>query len=336
MNTRHDTIRHLMIAADIVLFITLIALLAILFLHKPAIPNLESDDYLLGGYYVRASNDSRLINELIPSYEGYYYGYVVKLNRTLVKINSDGFRDIEYPIEKGDNVYRIAVIGDSFTFGQGVELNQTYPKQLENILNSRRNSKRYEVMNFGVPGYNTFQEVQFLKNKVLKYKPDIVIIGYLSNDIIDENLFKNESSRMMLQIRNETGNDNITYNLEIQIQTLDAIEAEIMEKPFNKSWKHMEESLLELYNLSIANNFSVVIFMFPQVTGPLHDEQMQNLSNLCEKKGWLFIYPNKTYAEKKMGAMIVNQLDGHPNAEEYSIYAQEIYKNIKEHNLLQQ
>jgi len=164
----------------------------------------------------------------------------------------------------------------------------------------------------------------------------MVIISYMSNDIIDENLFKNESSRMMLQIRNETGNNTVKYNFTIQTRILQNVYSEISQKPFNESWKHIEAPLLELYNLSIANNFSVVIFMFPQVTGPLHDEQMQNLSNLCEKKGWLFIYPNKTYAEKKIGAMMVNQLDGHPNAEAYSIYAQEIYKNIKEHNLLQQ
>lgn len=329
-------LKNLLMATELLLFIIIIALLVILFLNKPAISNAESGDYFLGGYYLRESNDSRLITELIPGYEGDYYGYVVELNKTTIRINQDGFRDLDYPLKKGNNTYRIAVIGDSFTFGQGVELNQTYPKQLEFLLNANSNNTHYEIMNFGVPGYNTFQEVQFLKDKALKYNPNMVIVGYLSNDIIDEKLFKDELNKVMLQIRNETGNQNVKYNITVQTRILQNVYSEISQKPFNESWKHVEEPLSELYNLSIANNFSVVIFMFPQVTGPLHDEQMQNLSNLCEKKGWLFIYPNEIYAEKKMGAMIVNQLDGHPNAEEYSIYAQEIYKNIKEHNLLQQ
>jgi len=53
---------------------------------------------------------------------------VVELNKTTIRINQDGFRDLDYPLKKSNNIYRIAVIGDSFTFGQGVELNQTYPK----------------------------------------------------------------------------------------------------------------------------------------------------------------------------------------------------------------
>ncbi|RJQ18469.1 MAG: SGNH/GDSL hydrolase family protein [Nitrospiraceae bacterium] len=100
------------------------------------------------------------------------------LMNSTVKINSDGLRDREYPIAKGDS-YRIAVLGDSLTFGWGVEHEDSF----ENILETEIN-KRYpvELINFGAGNYNTEQEVNLFLEKGLKYKPDKVIAFYFIND----------------------------------------------------------------------------------------------------------------------------------------------------------
>lgn len=98
-----------------------------------------------------------------------------------VKINSDGLRDYEYTKGKPDGTYRIAFIGDSVTFGWGVPFNETTPKILEDMLNNNKN-KKYEVINFGIGNYNTKQELTLLKEKVLDYNPDMVILGYYIND----------------------------------------------------------------------------------------------------------------------------------------------------------
>lgn len=108
-----------------------------------------------------------------------------KLNRkdfVDYKINSKGFRDKEFLTEKPENVVRIAVLGDSITFGFEVPLERTYPKVLENMLNQNRN-RQVEVLNFGVGGYNTYNELELLQETVIKYKPDIVILGFCMNDI---------------------------------------------------------------------------------------------------------------------------------------------------------
>ena len=72
-------------------------------------------------------------------------------------INQAGFRDYVYTKHKPAGTFRIIVIGDSTTAGNGVKaLEKTYPKVLEKILNKGQGShRRYEVLNMGVGGYHT-------------------------------------------------------------------------------------------------------------------------------------------------------------------------------------
>ncbi|MDD4939037.1 MAG: GDSL-type esterase/lipase family protein [Candidatus Omnitrophica bacterium] len=109
---------------------------------------------------------------------------------TKIKINSKGLRDYEYSYDKPSNVFRILVLGDSFTAGLQVQMEDTYPKVIERLLkNKNYGNYRYEVINSGVSGYNTIQEFEFLKEKGIKFKPDIVVIGFcMSNDIKDNYL----------------------------------------------------------------------------------------------------------------------------------------------------
>jgi hypothetical protein len=108
------------------------------------------------------------------------------LNRSVIKINSDGFRDREYSIEKPNNTIRIIVLGDSVTFGWGINVSDT-ERMLNNDLNTTIN---FEVLNFGVPGFNTLEEIHLLEKKGLKYNPDVVIIGYVAGDAENNTKFK--------------------------------------------------------------------------------------------------------------------------------------------------
>jgi hypothetical protein len=96
-------------------------------------------------------------------------------------INSAGFRDREYELKKPPGKSRIMVIGDSFTFGPSINLENTYPKQLEQILKSK--GIPCEVINCGVIGYQMWQHVEVLKRKVLPYQPEMVILGLFLDDI---------------------------------------------------------------------------------------------------------------------------------------------------------
>ena len=98
-----------------------------------------------------------------------------------VSINSLGFRDYEYSMKKSNNTFRIIIVGDSMTFGDGVLINETFSKVLEKKLNKFSNMK-YEVLNFGVPGYNIMQVFGTIKYKIKNYDPDILIYAFFYND----------------------------------------------------------------------------------------------------------------------------------------------------------
>jgi hypothetical protein len=94
-----------------------------------------------------------------------------------VNSNSQGVRGRrEYPLARTDRT-RIIAIGDSYTFGEGVNDDQTFAAFLERQLENT------DVLNLGVHGYGTDQQWLRLQIDGLKYRPDIVLFGYYEDDI---------------------------------------------------------------------------------------------------------------------------------------------------------
>ena len=107
----------------------------------------------------------------------------VTFQRANVKTNSYGMRNRELSLEKPKGTYRIALLGDSFAFGWGVEQEQGFAHILEEQLNKNSNKDiNYEVLNFGVPGYSTFQEVEQFMQTGIKFNPDAVLVFFIEND----------------------------------------------------------------------------------------------------------------------------------------------------------
>ena len=107
-----------------------------------------------------------------------------------VQINSDGLRDSEHAIEKPDNTIRIAILGDSYAEAIQVPVEQTFWRVVQHELGDCPGlaKKQIEVINFGVSGFGTVQELLTLKHKVWKYSPDIVLLAFLTGNDIRNNL----------------------------------------------------------------------------------------------------------------------------------------------------
>ena len=99
-----------------------------------------------------------------------------------VSLNTWGFRERQFELIKPDHIYRIAVIGDSFTFGQGIAEKDRFTNLLEASLNQRTYGFRYEVLNFGKCGAETIDHLVILKDIVLKARPDFVLLQWYVND----------------------------------------------------------------------------------------------------------------------------------------------------------
>jgi hypothetical protein len=101
-----------------------------------------------------------------------------------VSLNSRGYRDFEYSSERPEKTFRILVLGDSMTFGHGIDKSSnTYPKILETHLNNKTSKQKFEVINLAYPGYNTDSQLYDLYIKGFNFQPDMVFLGYYHNDI---------------------------------------------------------------------------------------------------------------------------------------------------------
>jgi lysophospholipase L1-like esterase len=78
---------------------------------------------------------------------------------------------------------RIIAIGDSFTFGHGVQDDETYPAVLERLLEARGHD--VQVLNAGVPGYNTDQAYTWMLRDGLALAPDLLLVGVHCSDVSD-------------------------------------------------------------------------------------------------------------------------------------------------------
>ena len=98
-----------------------------------------------------------------------------------------GFRDREHTLDKPDGVYRIAVLGDEYSEAMAVPLKQAWWWQLPARLQECgfQPDKLTEVLNFGVGGYGTAQEYVLLETTAMRYQPDLVLLQFSPNDVMD-------------------------------------------------------------------------------------------------------------------------------------------------------
>ncbi len=96
--------------------------------------------------------------------------------------NGNGFRGEAVDVAKPVGVRRIVMLGDSITFGNAVNWNQTFSYVLQQLLNERANRREFEVLNLGVSGYNTSQELATLRELGLAFSPDLIILNVCLND----------------------------------------------------------------------------------------------------------------------------------------------------------
>lgn len=103
-----------------------------------------------------------------------------------ISTNSKGLRDRDFSYTKERDVYRILCLGDSFTFGHGVRLDEAWPKRLEKMLNANLQHKRYEVINAGIDGYGTYQQFIYLRDEGKRFNPNLVIVGFFGANDVEE------------------------------------------------------------------------------------------------------------------------------------------------------
>ena len=296
--------------------------------------------------------------------------YVSPSQKMRITINSEGFRDREFNLSKDTNLERIIFLGDSATYGHRIkDINDTLPKQLEQILNKKAN-KHYEVFNMGVEGYNTHHEMGVLKHKAIKFSPDIVILALNFGDalhdfikvsgdevvgdpyykpfigqILPSGLYSILLNNSMLFYKTENVLSNIFYSKENKKNFRTA---------FLDMQKDSETSGNKLYDLSLLkqmndickkNNAKFIVAIMPWFNIPVDKNstervQLEMLKKDLDGQNILYIdlfepilYENNhtdLNSIEYTEALKVSSDDNHPNEKALKIYAEEISKKIVE------
>ena len=119
----------------------------------------------------------------------YAEGWYTKEGKAYIRINSNGLRDFEHSLQKPPNTIRIALLGDSYAEALQVPVEQAFWSVMAEKLNqnSSLEGRRVEVINFGVSGYGTAQELITLQERVWQYHPDVVLLAITTNNDISDN-----------------------------------------------------------------------------------------------------------------------------------------------------
>lgn len=260
-----------------------------------------------------------------PSAVGTSHGHPFTVNRA-------GFRGPEIPA-RDRTVFRIVVVGDSFTAGVGVTDEECYPRVLEARLREAYPTRQSEVVNLGVEGFETVQEARLLREMIDELQPDLVVVGVFSNDT-------NVSYRHYLPHRIPLRESLLTalvlapvYDRLYRVVTHEPTHDEEMAQSLDvnsRDWQLFSGSAVELFLLAIGHTGARPLAIY--LGDPVRD---QNEAAAAVIKGTFLqagflvtALPGGTYQP-------VSRFETHPNAETHRRYAEALLETIQRHSLLE-
>lgn len=247
-----------------------------------------------------------------------------------ISINSGGMRGPDVAQIPEEGTFRIAVIGDSIAMGWGVEEKEIFARKLEikvSQLYMDHDMGNVEILNFGVGNYNIEDDYKILREKVLGYQPDVVLLSVFINDaepgkLIKKNLlYKKSCFAVWLWGRldslcRKTGfrSDFREYYRNLYI-------------PGGGGLKRMRESISRISSICRQNNITLISVILPELH-QLKDYPFLDIHTVLESifsnngVPVLDLYPSvEDIAPEKLW---VSRDDAHPNELAHAYYAEAI------------
>lgn len=321
----------------ILIFSTVEVIIRVFHLAPLHVVNQSLYEEVLGDY----KPNQNLVDDLIPDLP--YH----------VHINSQGLRGREISVQKAPGVYRILCLGDSSTFGWGVNDEETYPAQLEDLLNEELPDKTFEVLNAGATAYSSRDYLDYLKKKGLRADPDLVIVGFFPNDIADLakptsgreqrsrygrkyepwkslinswaffNFFRSEFAKVFVRFTGRHGSLRPGENTAVPTSS----------ETINDLWTQCQEHIREIHALLQQAHIQFLLIAFPeyaQVTGENTSTEPQNtLKQFSQEAGIAFIDLLPYFQQDRFPDLLfIKKGDSHPNARGCEIIAHTIYTRL--------
>lgn len=277
-----------------------------------------------------------------------YTSYLSLKWKQRVTLNSYGFRDREFTLKKPEGHYRIIVIGDSITYGQGVEKEDRFTNILERRLHE--SDARFEVLNFGKPGAETEDHLQILRHIAVKAEPDYILLQWFVNDV--EGNARNLRPKPLRLVPTDavTGwlhrNSVLFYLLNQQwiaaqerLGVVDSYSRYMVNRfqdPGGPDWLRARHALKEFISTCQETGIPLGIVLFPSLTGTregyvfgfLHERVI----DICHEQGIPCIDLQKTFGQIEpddIKRYWASRLDAHPGKAAHIIAADEIVNTFK-------
>lgn len=273
---------------------------------------------------VGALNDYFYAKEINPMYSRDRFLFWRLNQNEKLMVNAAGFRGPQVNLEKKEGVFRIICLGDSITFGYGLNYTQSYPKLLEDLLNKSTFSLiRYEVINAGVPGYTALQGIRFYKSRFRKYDADMLIVFFGSNDF-DNNFYRDREiiirSNWLLDTDNFLNNFRFYRFLKFVIFKLTFAGKNFPQRVSLQEFR----SIMDEFEQIAESEGIGILFVFPVwlEAGTL----VKN--NKIDREPLVDIYT--AFLRRDNPSIIISEDGIHPNYLGQKIIAREIYKKLTE------
>ncbi len=183
--------------------------------------------------------------------------------------NSHGFRDVERSKAKAENVFRLAVVGDSVTMQMDVPLEKLFVRRLEHNLRGEFPDRTIECLAFGVTGYCAAQELALMRGAVLDFEPDAILWQFHLNDasdpVIDGNngglgrYYARPRSQVWAHLRRKVDHALKKRFLRRHFQGLQQRDLQL--QAWN--WDHTGTVIDQVHGMSVAAGIPVFVVVFP-------------------------------------------------------------------------
>jgi len=263
-------------------------------------------------------------------------------------LNSLGFREREIiPIPRNDQ-FRIVVIGDSFTYGQGVLRDQRFTNILERQLNT--SGKHFEVLNFGEAGTETIEHTETLREILTKLYPDYVLLQWFVNDVEGNNYDGRPTYLPLIPVTRVANylhlNSALYYLANLQWVRLQKVLGlgpgytysdylvQRFDDPNSDESQTVRRDLEAFINLGKTNGVPVGMVIFPQMTDNLLSDYplgflLDRTVNVCEKNSIPCLDLRRSFAAVDPPSDLwVNQFDTHPGRLANELVAAEILEKF--------
>ena len=262
-------------------------------------------------------------------------------------------QDYPYLVPKPAQMFRVAAIGDSFTFAPYMQFTDTYVKKLEAMLNLRDGARTTEVLNYGVPAYSTSHEVSVVE-KAVNDGADLILLQITLNDPeikrhTPSGIRENMDDRFgALQLEGALGAVakhwrtlgfvlNRLHNTQTHQAYIDYFN-DLFENP--RTWKPFVESMTSLVDKARSAKKPIVAVVFPLFGLPMDNRYPfydihSKVADLLKTLSVPALDISSIYKNIPLERMqVIPGVDRHPNEIAHRMAAERIYLWLEEQKLL--